>query len=105
MRSWLIAGLLLSAMVALGFVAERLYEQDEWGMRTAMSRRFPAQYEKQNLTGQKLDGAWLPYANVRGAILRDVLIRDVNAQHADFSGADFTEAGVGGKELRAVPRA
>ena len=37
---------MLAAAVALGFVAWRLCELDEWGMRKEMSRRLPAQHEK-----------------------------------------------------------
>jgi uncharacterized protein YjbI with pentapeptide repeats len=92
MKLWLAIALVLTAtLVAL---AAHLYWKDALGVRTKAARLFPANYERQDLTGKAFNGAWLPHANFRGANLREAEFSDAHLRFADFSGADFTMAGV-----------
>jgi uncharacterized protein YjbI with pentapeptide repeats len=92
MKMWLLIALILAG--ALAALAAHFYPKDTWGMRTLVTKHFPANYEKQSLVEHRFVGAWLPYANFKGAILREAEFSDADARHANFSGADFTMAGV-----------
>ncbi len=91
---------LFFALVALGLaaalvaVARHLYLTDAKGVRTAVAKRSPANYERQDLTGRELQGGFLPYANFRHTKLHETMLSDANLQFADFSGADFNMAGL-----------
>ena len=91
-KLWLVIALAVAAgLVALG---AHLYWKDTLGVRTQAAKMFPANYEKQNLTERRFDGAWLPHARFRGANLREAEFSNANLRFADFSGADFTMAGI-----------
>lgn len=86
-----IALVVTAALVAL---AAHLYWKDTLGVRTKAAKFFPANYEKQDLTGKAFNSAWLPHANFKGANLREAEFSDSYLRFADFSGADFTMAGI-----------
>ena len=92
MKLWLVITLVVSTVLVA--LAAHLYWKDTLGVRTKAAKFFPANYEKQDLTGKAFNSAWLPHANFRGANLREAEFSDAYLRFADFSGADFTMAGV-----------
>ena len=84
----------LGLAAALVWQARSLYRRDYLGMRTAVARRSPANYEKQDLSGREFSAPFLPYANFKGTKLFETMFRNANLQFADFSNADFEMAGL-----------
>jgi len=89
----------LGLTAALAALALRLYRNDAMGLRTAVAKRFPANHEQQDLTGQEFRGAFLPYANFKRAKLHETILANTNLQFADFTGADFEEAALDSPDL------
>jgi uncharacterized protein YjbI with pentapeptide repeats len=84
----------LGIAAALIYKARDLYRNDAMGVRTAIAKRAPGNFEKQDLTGKEFPGAFLPYSNFQGTKLYETMFRNANLQFADFSDADFEMAGV-----------
>lgn len=99
LRTLFLTLLALGLAAALAAVARHLYLQDAKGVRTAVAKRYPASYERQDLTGRELQGGFLPYANFRHTKLYETILSDANLQFADFSGADFEMAGLSGTDF------
>ncbi|MEO7402127.1 MAG: pentapeptide repeat-containing protein, partial [Burkholderiales bacterium] len=76
--------------------AVTLYGYDPMGLRDIYARLFPANYERQDLSGEDYRGRALAYANFKQAKLREVEFSDANLQFADLRGADFLATGVSG---------
>lgn len=89
----------LGLAAALVWQARSMYRNDYRGIRTAMAKRSPENFEKQDLTGREFSKAFLPYANFRSTKLFETMFRDANLQFADFSNADFEMAGVDRPDL------
>jgi len=84
----------LGVTAALIYKALDLYRNDAMGLRTAVARRSPGNYERQDLTGKEFPEAFLPYSNFKSTKLYETMFRNANLQFADFSDADFEMAGV-----------
>lgn len=84
----------LGLAAAVAAMARHLYFMDAKGVRTAVAKRSPANYERQDLTERELQGRFLPYANFRHTKLHETILSDANLQYADFTGADFKMAGL-----------
>ena len=94
MRTVIFSVIGLGIAAALISKALDLYRNDAIGLRTAVAKRSPGNFEKQDLTGREFSKAFLPYANFRGTKLYETMFRNANLQFADFSDADFEMAGL-----------
>ncbi len=94
MRTVIFSVIGLGIAAALISKALDLYRNDAMGLRTAVAKRSPGNFEKQDLTGREFAKAFLPYANFRGTKLYETMFRNANLQFADFSDADFEMAGL-----------
>ncbi len=82
---------------ALIVLAQWLYRNDIEGVRTAVAKRYPVSHEREDLSEQSFERAFLPYANFGNTKLHETMLSDANLQYADFSGADFEMAGLSEK--------
>lgn len=94
MRTVLYSLIGLGIAAALISKALDLYRNDAMGLRTAIARRSPGNFEKQNLSGREFSKAFLPYSNFKGTKLYETMFRNTTLQFADFSEADFEMAGL-----------
>lgn|GEM_PF-1527752 len=80
-------------------VARYYYLLDTYGLRTAMHRRNPTDFERKVFTEEFMDESFLPYANFRHANLNEVHMRDSNLRYADFTDANLKSADLGHSDL------